>query len=226
MSPRPLRLLISAGPTREPIDPVRVLSNRSTGFMGACLVAEAIKRGHRVLVVSGPTTESVPDGVRVIWVEQARQMQGALRRHLPKADVLIMAAAVADFEPVRPLRTKVPRRGRWRLVLKPTSDILTHLPRQPGQLFIGFAVEDAGATRRAREKLQEKRLDFLVGQQLNGTGAPFGHRASKAFFLDASGTLTRLGRITKPRLARKLLDEIERLWYRQQLEGSRRPKKA
>lgn len=210
---RPLRVLISAGPTREPIDPVRFLSNYSTGFMGFCLASEAIRRGHRVTLVSGPTTFLPPQGVRVIWVEQARQMQDVLRRQMAKADVLLMAAAVCDFEPVRPAREKLSRQKRRTLLLKATPDILGNLPRRRGQVIVGFALDTNQTLTHAREKLAAKRLDFIVGQQLNGINRPFGNRPVKAFFLDASGKPMQLGRISKTALARALLDKIEGLWY-------------
>ena len=210
---RHLRVLISAGPTRERIDPVRFLSNYSTGYMGACLAREALKRGHRVTLVSGPTSVVPPRGASVMWVEQAQDMQAALRHHAPKADVLIMAAAVCDFQPVHPMEKKLPRRGRFRLPLKSTPDIIATLPRRPGQLVVGFAVETSHALVRAATKLKAKRLDLIVGQRLNGRGSPFGDRAVKAFFIDACGRVTQLGTISKPRLARAILDEIEGLWY-------------
>jgi len=214
MKCRSLRLLISTGPTREPIDPVRFISNQSTGYLGTCLAAEALTRGHQVTLVSGPTTLKPPTGARVIWVEQARQMQAALQRQFPKADALIMAAAVCDFQPAHPTRTKLSRQGQLTLLLKATPDIVGGLARRPGQLVVGFALETARGLDRVAAKLKAKRLDLIVGQQINGTGAPFGKRPVKAVFLDAFGRVKRLGRTSKRALARELLDEIEGLWYR------------
>jgi hypothetical protein len=233
--PRPLRVLISAGPTREPIDPARFLSNYSTGFMGICLATEAIRRGHRVTLVSGPMAFRPPRRARVVWVEQAHQMQAALRWHLPKADVLIMAAAVCDFQPARPSRQKLSRQGARTLALKATPDIVGALPRRSGQLVVGFALETHRARERALAKLRAKRLDFIVAQELparsrspvptrvlggsrgqagiNGSASPFGRRPVKAFFLDSSGAATRLGKVSKAALARAILDKIEGLWY-------------
>jgi phosphopantothenoylcysteine decarboxylase/phosphopantothenate--cysteine ligase len=182
MARRPLRLLISAGPTREPIDPVRFLSNYSTGYLGACLAAEAIRRGHRVTLVSGPTQFLPPQGARVVWVERARQMQAALQAHLPKADALIMAAAVCDFQSAHPRHQKLPRQERLSLSLKATPDIVGGLPRRPGQLVVGFALETSQGLGRAFAKLKAKRLTFIVGQRVNGTASPFGRRRVEAFF--------------------------------------------
>jgi len=216
-------VLISAGPTREPLDPVRFLSNYSTGYMGQCLVREALARGHRVVLVSGPTDLPPLRGARIIRVEQAREMQQALRRELPKADALVMAAAVADFQPARRSRKKLGRTGTLRLTLTATPDIIGGLPRRPGQVIVGFALETADAKTaqaRAARKLRAKRLDLIVGQsmpqarprQRRGT-SPFGRRTVDAFLLGASGEAKRLGQVSKPKLARAILDEIGRLWY-------------
>lgn len=218
---RPLRLLISAGPTREPIDAVRFLSNYSTGTMGVCLATEARRRGHRVTLISGPISVRPPRGVHVRWVERTHHMHQQLAHALPTADVLIMAAAVCDFRPRTPRRAKLPRRGQLRLSLVATPDILSSLPRYPGQLRVGFALEATDAVTHAWEKLRAKHLDVIVGQTLspsgrlngNGTSGPFGDRPVNAFLLRASGTSRRLGTISKAALARALLDEIEQLWY-------------
>ena len=129
---RPLRVLISAGPTREPIDPVRFLSNYSTGYMGSCLAREAGRRGHRVTLVTGPTEIAPPRGARLVRVERSGQMRAALQRHMRAADVLIMAAAVCDYQPAQMRAHKLPRRGRLVLSLKATPDIVGSLPRRRG----------------------------------------------------------------------------------------------
>ena len=213
---RPLRIVISAGPTREPIDPVRFLSNYSTGYMGSRLAAEALIRGHRVTVVSGPSVEPLPAGARRITVETAREMEGALRGQATRADVVIMAAAVADFRPVRAASRKLPRRAQLHLTLEATPDIIARLPRRTRQVVVGFALETHDVLSNARRKLHTKRLDLLVAQRVNGQGIPFGRRAIDAWLLERGGVVTRLGRVSKSRVVRVLLDKIERLWYGQQ----------
>ena len=211
-SARRLRVLISAGPTREPIDAVRFISNYSTGVMGARLVTEARRRGHRVTLVSGPTDVEPPRGTRTIWVERTREMRAALRIEARRADAILMAAAVCDFEAARSLQRKFPRRGQLRLHLKATPDIVKTLPRRPGQLVVGFALETSRAVARAAAKLRSKHLDLIVGQQVNGS-RPFGERPVEAFFVHPAGAVTRLGKVSKAVLARAILDEIEQLWY-------------
>ena len=211
--PQRLRFLISAGPTREPLDPVRYVSNYSTGFMGACLAHEALRRGHHVTVVSGPTSYRPPHQARLISVETSHQMFTALRQQLVGADALIMAAAVCDFRPRRPARQKLARRRHLRLALEATPDLLARLPRRRGQLRVGFALETAHALTRATQKLSAKHVDLMVGQVANGTGGPFGRHAVEAFLITAAGATKRLGRVAKPALARAVLDEIEQLWY-------------
>ena len=208
-------MLISAGPTREPIDAVRFISNYSTGYMGARLAAEALARGHRVTLVSGPSVEPSPAGARVIPVETSVQMERALRAHAAGADVVIMAAAVADFRPARKSTAKLHRRSQVHLKLQATPDIIAQLPRRRHQLVVGFALESGPVVFRARQKLRAKRLDLLLAQQLNGTGAPFGRRHVNAWLLEPGGTVTNLGHLSKGRIARVLLDKIETLWYGQ-----------
>ena len=213
MSKRPaLRVLISAGATREPIDPVRFISNYSTGYMGARVATEALRRGHRVRVISGPSSEPMPSGAQVVPVTEAREMERALRRAAGRADVVIMAAAVSDFRPARRSTTKLRRRARLTLALDATPDIIARLPRREGQLVVGFAVESARVALRAAAKLRAKQLDLLLAQRANGTGAPFGRRPVEAWLV-GRGTMTKLGRISKTGVARVLLDKIEALWY-------------
>lgn len=213
---RRLRVLISAGATRERIDPVRFLSNDSTGYMGSRLAAEALRRGHRVTVVSGAVQEPMPRGARVLRVENARQMEAMMRRCAASADAVIMAAAVSDFRPATVRRAKLPRRRRLTLRLEATPDIIARIPQRRGQVRAGFAIESGAVVPRARRKLAAKRLDVLLAQRLNGHGEPFGRRAVSAWLLSRDGAAKALGRISKPAAARRILDKVEALWYGQQ----------
>lgn len=218
MSHRPLTLLITAGPTREPMDPVRFLSNYSTGLLGHALVAEARHRGHRVIFVTGPTGLAAPRGVRTIAVETALEMQTALEREFPAADALIMAAAVADFRPVRVASQKIKRSGAagglklWRLDLVENPDLVAGLAaRRTRQVIVGLALETSNALRNARTKLKAKSLDAIVLTQMDGHRAPFGRTTVDGAILDRAGKSTAFRRLAKPALARRILDTVERL---------------
>ncbi len=218
---RPLRVLITSGPTREPIDAVRFLSNASTGYMGTQLAQAAVDRGHRVTVISGPVSEPLPRRARVVRVERARQMQAALYRRARQADVVIMAAAVSDFQLRRPTRGKIRRAGTLRLHLTATPDLLAGLPRRAGQVVAGFALERGQAVVRAGEKLRKKRLDLMLAQEIGPRGSPFGRRAVRAWLLERGGVIP-LGRCSKATVARRLLDKAETLWYGQHMLSPRR----
>ncbi|MFN0137116.1 MAG: phosphopantothenoylcysteine decarboxylase [Phycisphaerae bacterium] len=160
-----LKFLITAGPTREYIDTVRYLSNESSGKMGFALAAEAAACGHAVTLVHGPVALDVPQGVRAVPVVSAAEMMTACKQAWPKADILIKAAAVADYRPASPSKTKLKKsREALTLSLEPTEDILSTLSamRRPGQVVIGFALEDQNARENAEEKLRRKNLDAIV----------------------------------------------------------------
>ena len=207
-------LLVTAGPTREPIDQVRFLSNYSTGYMGAQLAAEALARGHRVTVIAGPCQEPMPQGAHVVSVERAEDMERELRRRAVRGHIIMMAAAVADYAARTPRGRKLPRRKGLTLALKATPDIIGRLPRRSGQIVVGFALESGAVVPRAMRKLRTKRLDCLLAQQLNGTHTPFGRNRIQAWLLDRSGSIDALGTLSKGRAARALLDKAETLWYR------------
>ncbi|HEX9779668.1 MAG TPA: phosphopantothenoylcysteine decarboxylase [bacterium] len=207
-----MKVLIASGPTREPIDAVRYLSNYSTGYMGAALAREARRRGHRVTVVSGPVSEPLPAGVRRVSIERAADLARALRREAPRADAIVMAAAVADFRPVRRTAGKLRRAGRLTLCLAPTPDVIAGLPVRPGQVRAGFAIESRSVPARAGRKLREKRLDLVLAQRSEPTGAPFGRRPIRAWLLERGCAAEPLGRIGKPEAARRLFGRIEALW--------------
>ena len=223
----PLRVLISAGPTREPIDPVRFISNSSTGYMGAQLAAAALARGHRVTVVSGPSVEPLPDGARVIPVVDTKAMERALHAEAARADVIIMAAAVADFRPVRPAAVKVRRHARLTLQLEATPDIIARLPRRANQMVVGFALETGDVVSKAERKLRAKRLDLLLAQRVHprtvvsAGGSPFGRHPVHAWLLARGDAASEIGQVSKSKVARVLLDKIEALWY-----GQREPERS
>jgi len=162
-----MHFLITAGGTREYIDPVRFISNASSGKMGYALARAALKAGHEVTLITAPTALKPPAGARVVAVESAAQMFATVKKHFPECDCLIMAAAVADYTPSRPSKTKLKKENggpRPTLQLKPTADILQWAGRHKvaGQIVVGFALEDRNLRANAEKKLRDKHLDMIV----------------------------------------------------------------
>ncbi|NLG44601.1 MAG: phosphopantothenoylcysteine decarboxylase [Phycisphaerae bacterium] len=210
MRQRSLRILITAGPTREYIDPVRYISNDSSGRMGFALAAAAVERGMRVTLIHGPVNLEEPAGVRAVPVVSAAQMLAECQRRWPEHDVLIMAAAVADYTPRRPAAFKRKKsRADLVLKLKATVDILRELAarRGPKQVVIGFALEDRAGRRNAERKLRQKRLDAIVLNRPEAIGA----RRSAVDVLVAGQGWRELGPQAKNRHARKILRIAEEI---------------
>jgi len=206
--PRRLHVVVTAGPTREWWDPVRFLSNASSGRMGIACAEAATRRGHRVTLVRGPCEVPDPPGTRVVPVETALEMQAALRAVFPRCDGLLMTAAVADYRPLRPRSTKAKKGSRTitlRLVRNP--DLLYDVGREKGdRTLIGFALEDRDPRRRALAKLRKKRLDYIV---LNGPRV-IGRDRTSVTILGPDGPLRSLRGVTKRRLAETLVRLLER----------------
>lgn len=206
------RVLISAGPTQEPIDPVRFISNRSSGKMGYALAQAARERGAEVLLVTGPTALPLPSGVEAVHVSTAEEMAKAMQARLSWCTVVVMAAAVADFRAARPSAKKVKKGGTaWQqLHLEPTEDILTGLShrRASSQLIVGFAAETEAVEQHAVEKLRRKELDLIVGNNVAEEGSGFGSDTSAAVLVDRRGQTTRIPVISKRELADKILDHV------------------
>lgn len=208
-----LRFLITAGPTREYIDSVRYISNDSSGKMGFALAAAAVARGQRVTLVHGPVALEPPAGVRAVSVISAGEMLEACLAQWPRHDVLIMAAAVADYMPVSVARTKLKKSKTSHVLwLRPTVDILDRLSRQrgPAQVVIGFALEDRNARRNAEKKLREKLLDAIVLNRPETIGAD----RAVVEILVAGETWRNLPGNTKPRVGPKLIRLAEELYER------------
>lgn len=174
---RRMRFLITAGPTREPIDPVRYLTNRSTGRMGYALAGAARHEGHEVVLISGPTALDVPEGVDFIQIETAQQMYEAVRDMLRGVDVAILCAAVADYRPVAVADRKIKKsEGGMTLELERTQDILGSMRSEFGYsgVLVGFAAETDDLLTNAREKLERKSCDMIVANDVSRPGIGFG----------------------------------------------------
>ncbi len=208
-----LTVLVTAGPTREPLDPVRFISNRSSGKMGYAVAAAAAARGARVILVSGPTQLAPPAGVETVWVETAREMLARVREFYPAADVVVKAAAVADYRPAGVSEHKIKKEGETlHLVLEKNPDILATLGREKGRrILVGFAAETEELVPRARRKLEEKNLDLLVANDVTLPGAGFGTDTNVVQLVYRDGRVVPLPLMTKRALAHRILDEVLRL---------------
>lgn len=208
------RVLVTAGPTREAVDPVRFLSNRSSGKMGAAIAAAAWRRGADVTLVAGPLEIVVPVGVRHIAVETTDEMYDAVARALPDTDVLVMAAAPADFRASEPAEAKIKREGgERRLELAPTRDILvdTRSARRDRAVIVGFALETGDALEKGRAKLERKALDLLVVNDALEPGAGFAVDTNRVSIVAPDGSVEELPLLSKADVADHLLDRVEAL---------------
>jgi phosphopantothenoylcysteine decarboxylase/phosphopantothenate--cysteine ligase len=209
---RGLRVLISAGGTREPIDTVRFVGNRSSGRMGVALAAEAHRRGAHVTLLGANLSVPVPPGVELVATPSAAELEReALERD---ADVVIMAAAVADYRPLAALQTKRPKDGEpWLLELEPTTDVLAELGvrRRPGQLLVGFAADHGEhGLERARRKLANKRADLFVFNDVTRSDIGFESVDNEVTLVTAAGE-RHVAKASKDEIAAAVLDEVERL---------------
>lgn len=207
------RVLVTAGPTREALDPVRVFTNASSGKMGYHLAERAFVRGARVVLVSGPSALAVPPGVEVAHVTTTEEMRSAVARHLPESDVLIMAAAPADYRPSTSSRVKRPRNsGAIEVKLDPTIDVLatTAALRRAGSVAVGFALETGPGLDRAREKLERKQLDLIVFNRADELGSGLEVDTNRVTLVTTEAE-TPLEMLPKREVAERILDAVEAL---------------
>jgi phosphopantothenoylcysteine decarboxylase / phosphopantothenate---cysteine ligase len=206
-------VLITAGPTREKIDPVRYLTNRSSGRMGYALAEAASRRGARVLLVAGPTAINPPSAAEVTRVESAEEMRNAALKLLPDSTIVIMTAAVADYRVQSPALQKIKRKGPMGLDLEPTSDILKEIAaKKTSQLVIGFAAETTNALESARQKLVAKNLDLIVVNDVSREGVGFNSDRNAVTILTRHSLETiDVPETSKWEVAQRVLDQIVRL---------------
>jgi len=220
-----LRVLVTAGGTREPIDAVRYVGNRSSGRMGLALAGEAARRGANVTLVAANVPLWKPEGVKVVEVETAGELHDASLRAFEGADVLLMAAAVADFRPREAEASKLSKAGRERLSieLEPTPDVLAALSRasSAGQTIVGFAAEHGeGAVERGRAKLERKALDAVVVNDISRPDIGFDTSQNEVTIVTAAGGERRVERGPKGAVAAAILDEVEALRARDTVEAN------
>jgi phosphopantothenoylcysteine decarboxylase / phosphopantothenate---cysteine ligase len=206
-------VLVTAGPTCEDIDPVRYLTNRSSGKMGYAVAEAAALRGARVILVSGPTGLEAPAGVERIDVRSAAEMQRAVSEKFAESQIAIFAAAVADYRPVQTQDRKIKRNKEpFTLALEPTSDILAGVARNKGdRLIVGFAAETDRVAENARKKLTTKNADLIVANDVTVEGAGFDHETNVVTLFARDGRDLPLPRMSKSEVAQRILDEVVRL---------------
>jgi phosphopantothenoylcysteine decarboxylase / phosphopantothenate---cysteine ligase len=206
-------VLITAGPTREPIDPVRYITNRSSGKMGFSIAEAAVKRGARVVLVSGPVNIAPPAGVELVKVESARQMHDAVFAALEPATIVIKSAAVADYHMANVPEHKIKKTAmRMTLDLEPTPDILSELgEKKADRLLIGFAAETENVAAEARRKLQVKKCDMVVGNLVSQSGTGFEEDDNQVVLALASGETIELPKASKRVIADQILDQVLKL---------------
>jgi phosphopantothenoylcysteine decarboxylase / phosphopantothenate---cysteine ligase len=206
-------VLVTAGPTRENVDPVRYLTNRSSGKMGYAIAEAAARRGARVILVSGPTSLEVPAGVERIDVQSAEEMHRAVLEKVATCSIAIFAAAVADYRPAVTNGQKIKRNSEpLTLSLEPTPDILASVARNKGERFIvGFAAETDHVAENARKKLAAKNADLIVANDVSAEGAGFDHDTNVVTLFSRDGRDLALRRMTKTEVAQRILDEVIRL---------------
>jgi phosphopantothenoylcysteine decarboxylase/phosphopantothenate--cysteine ligase len=206
-------VLITAGPTQEPVDPVRYLSNRSSGKMGYALAQAAVARGARVILVSGPVSLNPPAGAEVIHIRTAAEMRDAVFANLEPSTVVIKCAAVADFRPSSESKQKIKKTSaRISLELDPTPDILAELGRKRGdRLLIGFAAETENLEREARRKLETKNCDMIVANLVGQTETGFESDLNEVALALRTGEFIPLPRASKREIADQILSRILKL---------------
>lgn len=203
-------VLVTAGPTQEPLDPVRFLSNRSSGRMGFAVAEAARDRGARVIVVAGPTEVPPPAGVEVLRVRTTAEMRDAVLARFAEAAAVVKAAAVADYRPARPRGQKIKKQeAALALELEPTPDILGELGRRKTtQVLVGFAAETEDVVANARDKLAKKNLDLIAANDVSAPGSGFGADTNRVTLIDRAGAAEALPLLTKRQVADRILDRV------------------
>jgi phosphopantothenoylcysteine decarboxylase/phosphopantothenate--cysteine ligase len=215
------KIVVTAGPTHEPIDDVRFISNPSTGKMGYALASEAASFGACVTLISGPVQLDPPADVELVKVCTAAEMSKAVKEKIKKADVLIMAAAVADFRPKSPAAGKMKKESiPSELDVEPTEDILLAI-RESRIIKIGFAAETGGAEEKAKEKMRKKDLDIIVANDVSEAGSGFGTDTNRITIIGKDGSIENLGLLTKKEVAGRILEKLAELLSKEDRGGKK-----
>jgi len=205
-----VKFVVTAGPTREAIDPVRFISNRSSGKMGYAIAEMALEAGHNVVLISGPSAVTPPPGAELISITSSDELYDAVHREAPMCDVLVMSAAVADYTPATVHTEKAPKhKGPFALELVPTRDILASLPQQSkNYLVVGFAAETQNVEQSARKKLETKACDLIVANDVSKSDFGMESDENEVTILFKNGNSTKISRASKKIIARELVKII------------------
>jgi len=208
-----VKFLVTAGPTREPIDPVRFISNRSSGKMGYAIADAAVKAGHEVILISGPVALMPPRGVEFTGINTSDEMYDAVHAQLEGIDIIVMSAAVADFKPENYIPTKIKKhRGLERISLAPTRDILASLAKFKNKFtVVGFAAETESLRENALKKLREKKCDLIIGNDVSRMDTGMESDDNEITLFYKSGRIDSIPRAKKTQLAKKLVKIFEKL---------------
>jgi len=209
MVSKKIKVLVSAGPTREYIDPIRFISNPSTGKMGYLIAEYAKKIGYDVILVSGPTHLKPPEKIKIIKVETAKEMQREILKYFPEVDYLIMAAAVSDWRPYRRFKKKLKKKDIWNLKLIPNPDILKGVSKikRKNQKIVGFALETENLIKNAMKKMKEKNVDMIIGNTPDFLGEG---KKSTVYLIFKNGKFLKL-KIKKEELPEILFNQLKTL---------------
>jgi phosphopantothenoylcysteine decarboxylase/phosphopantothenate--cysteine ligase len=205
-----LKILVTAGPTREPIDPVRFISNYSTGSMGYAVAAKAVKRGNKVILISGPSRLASPQGARRINVNTALEMKKQTEKFFNWCDCLIMTAAVSDYRVAKYSQGKI-KSGKKTMMLKlvKNPDILNSLGKKKKEkILVGFSLESRDLISNAIKKMRQKNLDFVVANRIEKNKLPFGDRRVSAFIIDKKHKIKKISGATKQTIAGAILEAV------------------
>lgn len=207
---RDKRVLVTAGRTEEPIDPVRIITNRSSGKMGFALAEAAALKGAQVTLISGPNNLTPFEGIEYVEVQTAHQMASAVKERFQETDILIMAAAVADYRPISYSKSKIKKGGdKIRLELEKTEDVLQELGGRKGdRILVGFSVETEREVENSMRKLREKNLDLIVSNNPLVEGAGFGVDTNVVKIIDRDGCVEELPRLSKQQVAQRILNRV------------------
>jgi phosphopantothenoylcysteine decarboxylase/phosphopantothenate--cysteine ligase len=207
------RILITAGPTIEPLDPVRYISNYSTGTMGYEIAKESKRRGFDACLITGPVHLPPPRGIEVVRVSTACEMRDQVMRRIRDFDCLVMAAAVCDFRPRQKKEQKIKKQGKMTLELVKNPDILMDIGKRKGLIKVGFALEtEKKWLKNAKNKLRAKKMDLMIVNVKERGKDPFGPGKKEFMIIDNSGNVKKLKKVSKPRCAGIILKEVERLF--------------